>query len=89
MIDYRSISLCNFLNKIITRILCDRLKIVLLLLISPEQSGFWTGRDISDNVLMAQELVQHLDRKEVRDHNLIFKFDMLKTFDRVSWTFLK
>lgn len=85
--EYRPISLCNFVNKIFTRILCDRLRDLLPTLIMDEQSAFVRGRDISDNVLMAQEMLQHLD-KRVRGHNVMFKLDMMKAFDRVSWNFL-
>lgn len=71
-----------------TRILCDRLKHLLPSLISEEQSAFLQGRDISDNVLLVRELIQHLHRR-VRGHNTILKLDMVKAFDRVSWGFLQ
>lgn len=89
--DFRPISLCNFLNKlnkVFTRILCLRLKPFLPGLISEEQTAFVQGRDISDNILLAQEVLQHLD-KRVRGHNLLFKLDMMKAFDRVRWDFLQ
>ncbi len=56
-------------------------------LISEPQSAFLPGRDIHDNILLAQELLQHLDRK-VHGHNMILKLDLMKAFDRVSWSFL-
>lgn len=65
-----------------------RLQAILPSLISLSQSGFLKGRDIADNCLLAQELIQSLDRK-ARGHNLVFKFDMMKAFDRVSWNFLQ
>lgn len=68
--DYRPISLRNFFYKVFTRILCDRLKHLLPSLISEEQSAFLQGRDISDNVLLVRELIQHLHRR-VRGHNTI------------------
>lgn len=86
--DFRPICLCNFINKLFTRIICDRLQEFLPKLISPEQSAFLKGRDISDNILLAQELLQHLDKK-VRGSNVVFKLDIMKAFDRVSWTFLR
>lgn len=86
--DFRPISLCNFINKVFTRLLCDRLSAVLPKLISEEQSAFLKGREISDNILLAQEVVSHLHRR-TRGHNLIFKMDMVKAFDRVSWPFLR
>ena len=85
--DFRPISLCNFINKVFTKILSNRLKVVLPTIISLEQSGFVSGRDIADNILLAQELVNSIDKK-ARGHNVIFKLDMMKAFDRVSWDFL-
>lgn len=81
-----SFDLCNFLNKIFTRVLRDRLSSLLPKLISEEQTGFLKGRDIADNILLAQELLQSLNRR-ARSHNVVFKFDMAKAFDRVSWLF--
>lgn len=86
--DYRPISLCNFLNKIFTRLLTDRLKPILSRLISPEQAAFLSGRDISDNILLTQDLCQFLDHKK-RGSNVVLKLDMMKAFDRVSWSFLR
>lgn len=86
--DYRPISLCNVPNKIMTKILCSRMQSLLPKLISPEQVAFVPGRDIVDNVLLVQELLQHLDRK-VRGHNLLLKLDIMKAFDMVNWNFLK
>lgn len=59
----------------------------MLCLISLDQSAFVEGRNISENILLAQELVKHIDTP-CRGQNIIFKFDMLKAFDRVSWNFL-
>lgn len=81
--DFRPISLYNFLNKVFTRVLCDRFKPLLPKLILDNQSAFLQGREISDSVLLAQELVQHIDKK-VRGHNIMLKLDMMKAFDRVS-----
>lgn len=85
--DFRPISLCNFLNKVFTKILTERLKGVLPILISDEQSTFLTGRDITDNILLTQDLCQFLKHKSVGD-NVIIKLDMMKAFERVFWSFL-
>nr|XP_027103174.1 uncharacterized protein LOC113724473 [Coffea arabica] len=61
--DYRPISLNSFINKIFSKVLCNRLKPLLPALISKEQSGFVQGRDITDNLLLGQELVGSLDKK--------------------------
>lgn len=85
--QFRPISLCNFVNKLISRVLADRLANFLPQLISPQQSGFVKGRLISDNFLMAQELITGMGNKK-RGGNIALKLDMAKAYDRVSWFFL-
>ncbi|CAA0824144.1 Unknown protein, partial [Striga hermonthica] len=88
--DYRPISLCNVTNKIISKILNSRLAPLLPHLVSPNQSGFIKDRVISDNILLAQEMIHdisHANRK--RTPNLVLKLDMAKAYDRVEWSFLR
>nr|XP_027060692.1 uncharacterized protein LOC113687227 [Coffea arabica] len=86
--DFRPISLCTFVNKIFTKVLANRLKTILPGIVSAEQSAFCPGRDIAENVLLAQEMIASID-KRARGNNCIFKLDMMKAFDRVSWVFLR
>ncbi|XP_071909708.1 uncharacterized protein [Coffea arabica] len=85
--QFRPISLCNFANKIISKLLAERLALILPKLISPQQSGFVKGRQIADNFLLAQELLTGI-RKPNRGGNIVIKLDMMKAYDRVSWPFL-
>ncbi|KAL0373099.1 UNVERIFIED_CONTAM: hypothetical protein Scaly_0991500 [Sesamum calycinum] len=64
-----------------------RLGHVLPKVISLSQSGFVPGRLLSDNVLLAQELIHSLESRRP-DANVVFKLDMAKAYDRVSWEFL-
>ncbi|XP_027077095.1 uncharacterized protein [Coffea arabica] len=85
--QFRPISLCNFINKVISKILSDRLSRLLPKIISPQQSGFVRGRHISDNFLLAQELISGI-RQPNQGGNVVLKLDMAKAYDRVSWIFL-
>ena len=85
--EFRPINLCNFVNKIFSKLLALRLEAILPKIISPKQSGFVKGRQISDNILLALEMCSGLGRK-VRGANVALKLYMAKTYDRVSWCFL-
>lgn len=85
--DYRPISLCNVMNKIISKIIATRLAPLLPYLTTPNQSGFIKGRLLSDNVLLAQELIQDISNCSLTP-NVAIKLDMAKAYDRVQWPFL-
>ncbi|XP_049378041.1 uncharacterized protein LOC125842768 [Solanum stenotomum] len=50
-------------------------------------SGFIKGRSISENIMLAQEII-HQIRKPNIGSNVIIKLDMAKAYDRVSWSYI-
>ncbi|XP_015169049.1 uncharacterized protein [Solanum tuberosum] len=84
--ELRPISLSNFTNKIISKVLNMRLATVLPLLLSDNQSRFVRGKSITESIMLAQEITNGIKKPEIGS-NVVIKLDMAKAYDRVSWSF--
>lgn len=87
MKDYRPISCCNVIYKVISKILANRMKGLLPLFISLNQSAFVKDRLLMENVLLALELVKNYHNDSITER-CAMKIDVSKAFDSVQWSFL-
>ncbi|MFS7999333.1 putative RNA-directed DNA polymerase [Helianthus anomalus] len=84
--DFRPISLIGVINKVISKVLVNRLKSVMGKLISEQQSAFLAGRNIMDGPLILNEVFGSL--KKLKRCGMFFKVDINKAYDSVNWSFL-
>lgn len=84
----RPISLSNFINKVFSRFIHERLVGLLPNLISDEQAGFVKGRSIVENVFLTHEIITDIRLRRKAGPNVVIKLDMTKAYDRLSWIFL-
>lgn len=83
--DYRLISLCNVTYKLIAKVISIRLKTVCNGVIGERQSAFVPSCMITDNVLIAYELVHYLKRKKKEKKGFMsLKLEISKAYDRVE-----
>lgn len=81
---FRPIACANVFYKCITKIMANRLKAVIDTLVSPNQAAFITGRSISDNILITQELLRGYNSDYISPRCML-KLDIQKAFDTISW----
>ncbi|KAL4592366.1 hypothetical protein LXL04_005358 [Taraxacum kok-saghyz] len=84
--DFRPISLISSVYKVLSKTLANRIKKVLPLIIDKTQSAFVKKRQILDGPLIASEVIEWAKSKN--EKMFIFKSDIAKAYDSVSWRYL-
>jgi hypothetical protein len=87
--QFRLISLCNVVYKVISKILSSSLKVILPNIISHRQCAFISGRLITNNILLAYECINTMKKKKGNRGLCSVQLDMQKAYDRVEWGFLE
>jgi len=85
--NFRPISCYTVTYKVISKLLCKRLKQVLPDLINQSQGAFVQGHELLHNVLLCQELARGYDRKHISS-GCLMKIDLKKAYDSVYWSFI-
>ena len=81
-----TISLLNLVYKIASSSIANRLKTVIICLISKHLNGFLDGRYICESTRIIYDIMQLCDDQQ--KDGLLLLVDFEKAFDLVSWSFL-
>eukprot|EP00253_Pinus_taeda_P009834 PITA_09834 len=84
---YRPITLYNIIYKIVSKIIATRLKLLLPLIILPEQSGYAEGRQITDGIILTHEIIHSL--RQSKKPGMLLKIDLSKAFDSLSCVYIQ
>ncbi|GKB60968.1 sodium/hydrogen exchanger 6 [Tanacetum coccineum] len=89
--DFRPISCCTVLYKCISKVIANRIKDVLNSIVNSFPSAFIPSRQISDNIMLTQELMRNYHRMS-GPSKVAFKIDINKANDtrcsKVNLTYL-
>ncbi|PNY01940.1 ribonuclease H [Trifolium pratense] len=75
--------------KAMTKIMVNRLKVVVGNIISPFQNGFVPGRNIHENIVIAHEMLHSMAKMRGNKGFFVIKVDLAKAYDRIDWRFIE
>jgi len=88
--DYQLISLGNVVSRIVSKVLANRLKLILPNVISDSQNAFVPNRLITDNTIVAFKVLHGMRNKRIgKIGQMAIKLDISKAYDQVEWEFLR
>ena len=84
--DFRPISLVGSMYKLLSKVLANRIRLVMESLISSSQNAFAGGRQTLDSVLIANECLDSRLKSSIP--GILCKLDIEKAYDHVNWNCL-
>lgn len=84
--EYRPVSLIECMYKIVAKLLANRLKKIMPLIINERQFAFIEGKHLLQSALIANEVAEEAKRRQKLC--IVFKVVYEKAYDSVSWEFL-
>ena len=75
--------------KVANKVMTNRLKEIMSSVIALNQSSFVHGRQITDNIIIYQEVLHCMRTKKSGNSFMTIKIDLEKAYDRLSWSFIR
>lgn len=88
IMQFRLISLCNTIYKTVTKVIVAMLKQYVPKTVSPFQTGFVPGRNIHENIVVAKEMLQSMNKMKGTKGDFAIKVDLTKAYDKLHWDFI-
>ncbi|GMJ00023.1 hypothetical protein HRI_003671500 [Hibiscus trionum] len=86
--QFQPIGLCTVVYKILSKVVVNRLKPFLPDWITENQTSFVPGRSITDNIVIAQEIIHSMRTRKGKMGWFDIKVDLEKAYDRLEWSFI-
>lgn len=85
MTDFRPISVCSMCYKLVSKILANRLKVLMPNLISRDQTGFIQGYTSLDSIIIIREIIHSMNFDSKGPSLMLLKVDIEKAYDNLNW----
>ena len=87
--NYRPISLCNSVYKIITKVIVARLTPHLDQVVNLLQTTFVPNRRGTNNAIIVQELIHTISKAKGKEWYMAIKIDLEKAYEKLEWSFIR
>ncbi|XP_031105595.1 uncharacterized protein LOC116010359 [Ipomoea triloba] len=85
----RPIGLCNVVYKLVSKTMASRLQEISKKLVGHHQTSFVPGRQIADNIVVFQEVLNSMRIRKAKVGWMIMKIDLEKAYDKLAWSFIE
>lgn len=82
--QFRPISLCNSLYKVVSKVIVQRLKDIVPIVVSHYQTGFVPWRRIQENIFIARKMGHSMTKMRGKNGFFAIKAGLSKSYDKLS-----